>query len=378
MQKSALFVIFLSLVLSFCSINVLADEDISVSAKAAIVVCMDTNEILFEKSATQKLPMASTTKIMTALILAEQPDLTKTVKVTKRMVTVEGSSMGLLEGDTVSYRDLLYGMLLSSGNDAANTTAYVLGGGIKGFAKMMNEKAAELGLKNTSFVTPSGLDDENHYTTAYDLALLTSNALKNSAFREACSSKSAVLYYGNPPYRRTLTNHNKLLGNYDGLIGVKTGFTKKSGRCLVTAAERDGKRVIAVTLNAPDDWNDHKALLDYGLSKTEVVNFNNSDISDVLPVISSEADLVRIKAEEKSFCTSAKSAKKVTRNIILPKFIYTPVSAGELVGRVEYMLDSKVISTSKIYSVADLPIKNKKDKFLNRFFKNINLIWNNC
>ena len=373
----ALFVIIISLVLC-CTFNVSANENISISAKAAAVICVDTQEILFEKSAMQKLPMASTTKIMTALLLAEQPDLTKTVKVTKQMVTVEGSSMGLLEGDTVSYRDLLYGMLLSSGNDAANTTAYVLGGGIKGFAKMMNKKAAELGLKNTSFVTPSGLDDENHYTTAYDLALLTSEALKNSAFREACSSKSAVLYYGNPPYRRTLTNHNKLLGNYDGLIGVKTGFTKKSGRCLVTAAEREGKRVIVVTLNAPDDWNDHKLLLDYGLSKTVVVNFNNSDISDVLPVISSDADLVRIKAEEKSFCTSAKSAKKVTRNIFIPNFIYTPVGAGELVGRVEYMLDSKVISTSKIYSVADLPIKNKKDKFLNRFFKNINLIWNNC
>lgn len=377
MKKTVLFVIIISLVLC-CTLNVSANGNINISAKAAVVICMDTKEILFEKSAAQKLPMASTTKIMTALLLSEQPDLYKTVKVTRQMVSVEGSSMGLLEGDIVSYRDLLYGMLLSSGNDAANATAYILGGSIKGFAKMMNEKAAELGLKNTSFVTPSGLDDENHYTTAFDLALLTSEALKNRAFREACSSKSAVLYYGNPPYRRTLTNHNKLLGDYEGLFGVKTGFTKKSGRCLVTAAERDGKRVVAVTLNDPDDWNDHKVLLDYGLSKTEVVKFNNNDISDVLPIISGDANLVRIKAAEKSFCTSAQSAKNVTRNIILPQFIYTPIGAGEFIGRVEYMLNSKVISSSNIYSVADLPIKNKKDNFLNRFFKNINLIWNNC
>lgn len=377
MQKLVLFVVIFSLVFCLFGINASANENLNISAKSAIVICMDTGEILYEESATQKLPMASTTKIMTALILAEQPDLAKTIKVTRQMVTVEGSSMGLMPDDTVSYRDLLYGMLLASGNDAANTTAYALGGSIKGFAQMMNKKAKELGLKNTSFVTPSGLDDENHYTTAYDLALLASVALKNTAFRAACSSKQAVLYYGNPPYRRSLTNHNKLLGNYEGLIGVKTGFTKKSGRCLVTAAERDGKRVIAVTLNAPDDWNDHRALLDYGLSVTNVVSFSNNDITDVLPVICSDADLVRIKAEEKSFCTASNSAKNIKRNIILSKFIYTPVSAGELVGRIEYSLNSKVIATSNIYSVANLPIRNKKEKFLNRFFKSLSLIWNN-
>lgn len=377
MQKTVIFIVIFSLVFYYFTVNALANENISVSAKSAVVICMDTDEILYSKSATQKMPMASTTKIMTALLLAEQPDLSKKVKVTKQMVTVEGSSMGLLPGDTVSYRDLLYGMLLASGNDAANTTAYVLGGGIEGFAKMMNEKAKELELNNTSFVTPSGLDDKNHYTTAYDLARLASVALKNTAFYTACSSKQAILYYGNPPYRRTLTNHNKLLGNYDGLIGVKTGFTKKSGRCLVTAAETDGKKVVAVTLNAPDDWNDHRTLLDYGLSKVKVVEFENDDITKTLPIISSDADLVRIKSEEISFCTALKSAKNITRNVILPKFIYTPISAGEVVGRVEYLLDSKVISTSKIYSVADLPIKNKKAEFLNRFLKILNLIWNN-
>lgn len=377
MQKILLFVIISSLV--FCSFvsTVFANENFNISAKSAVLMCMDTGEILFEKAATQKLPMASTTKIMTALILAEQPDLSKTVKVTKQMITVEGSSMGLLEGDTVSYRDLLYGMLLASGNDAANVTAYLLGGSIKGFAKIMNKKAAELGLENTSFVTPSGLDDEKHYTTACDLAKLTSFAIQNAAFRTACSSKQAVLYYGNPPYKRTLTNHNKLLESYNGLIGVKTGFTKKSGRCLVTAAERNGKRVIAVTLNAADDWNDHRTLLDYGLNVTSVVSFSNNDLTDVLPVISGDSDLVRIKSEEKSICTADKSVKNIKRRVILPEFIYAPIKAGERVGRVEYLLDAEVIATSNIYSVADLPIKNRKEKFLSRFLKSLNLIWNN-
>ena len=377
MQKILSFIIICAFVFSCFVRTVSASENLNISAKSAALMCMDTGEVLFEKSAMQKLPMASTTKIMTALILAEQPDLSKTVKVTKQMITVEGSSMGLLEGDTVSYRDLLYGMLLASGNDAANTTAYVLGGSIKGFAKIMNKKAKELGLKNTSFVTPSGLDDKNHYTTAKDLAVLTSFALKNTAFRTACSSKQAVLFYGNPPYKRILTNHNKLLESYKGLIGVKTGFTKKSGRCLVTAAEVNGKRVIAVTLNAPDDWNDHRALLDYGLSKTSVVSFSNDDLTDVLPIVGGDADLIRIKAEKINFCTAEKSAKKIKRRLILPEFVYTPMKAGERVGRVEYLLDSKIIVNSNIYSVADLPIKNRKEKFLSRFLKSLNLIWNN-
>ena len=378
MRKITMFL--LVFILAFCHFGITASaiDVLSVSAKSAVVICTDTREVLFEKSAKQKMPMASTTKIMTALILAEQPDLSKTVEVTKQMVTVEGSSMGLLAGDIVSYRELLYGMLLASGNDAANVTAYVLGGGIEGFAKMMNKKAREIGLENTNFVTPSGLDDENHYTTAYDLALLTSVALKNTAFRTACGSKQAVLYYGNPPYKRTLTNHNKLLGNFDGAIGVKTGFTKKSGRCLVTAAERDGKGVIAVTLNAPDDWSDHKALLDYGLSETERLNINNDDITDIIPVVSSDADHLRIKAEPMSLCVSAKSKNSVKRVVEMERFLYAPVKAGQTVGKISYYLGNTLIGSSNIYSVADLRVRNKKEKFSVRFLKNLLLIWNNC
>ena len=375
MKKSAVIILVFSFLLyQVCPI---AKAEFSVSAKAAIVIAADTLEVLYEKSAIQKLPMASTTKIKTALLLAEQPDLSKTVKTTKQMVTVEGSSMGLLEGDTVSYRDLLYGMLLASGNDAANTTAYVLAGSVQGFAKMMNEKAAELGMKNTSFVTPSGLDDENHYTTAYDLALLTAAALKNSAFRTACSSKSAVLYYGNPPYRRTLTNHNKLLGNYEGIIGVKTGFTKKSGRCLVTAAEGEGKRVIAVTLNDPDDWNDHRKLLDYGLEKTVVTEFKNYDVTDVMPIVCGSADLVRVKCEQAKICTAVGTENEIKRKIILPKFIYAPISAGEKVGEIEYYFKDTLVKTSDIFSVADVESYNRKENFQKRFLNNLKVLWNN-
>ena len=232
-------------------------------------------------------------------------------------------------------------------------------------------------MKNTSFVTTSGLDDENHYTTAYDLALLTAAALKNSAFRTACSSKSAVLYYGNPPYRRTLTNHNKLLGNYEGIIGVKTGFTKKSGRCLVTAAEGEGKRVIAVTLNDPDDWNDHRKLLDYGLEKTVVTEFKNYDVTDVMPIVCGSADLVRVKCEQAKICTAVGTENEIKRKIILPKFIYAPISAGEKVGEIEYYFKDTLVKTSDIFSVADVESYNRKENFQKRFFNNLKVLWNN-
>lgn len=376
MKKLISFCAVFIILCSVLTLHTKVSASVSVSAQSAIVICLDSREVIFEKNAYQKLPMASTTKIMTSLILAEQPDLSKTVKVTSEMVAVEGTSMGLLAGDTVSYRDLLYGMLLASGNDAANTTAIAVGGSIAGFADLMNKKAKELGLKNTSFVTPSGLDDENHYTTAYDLALLASAALENNIFKTVCSSKSATLYYGNPPYKRTLTNHNKLLNSYDGLIGVKTGFTKRSGRCLVTAAERDGKRVVAVTLNAPDDWNDHTAMLDYGLSETESVTYKNDDLNDTIPIISGDCDLVSTKTENVQFCLSKSSVSKIKQKVVKPKFLYATVAAGEKVGEIEYYLDNRLIKTADIYVLADVNEYNPKISFNKRFWSFLKAIWN--
>ncbi len=264
MKRLVSFVIVFTVLLSATPKAVAAIE---VSAKAAVVINGDTGEVIYAKNMDQKLPMASTTKIMTGLLLCEGFDLNREITVTDQMVRVEGSSMGLVGGDKITLNDLLYGLMLASGNDAANVIAYILAGNPTDFAKMMNQKAKEIGLKNTNFVTPSGLDDEEHYTTAYDLALLTKYAMQNKTFAEVVGCKTATLCYGNPPYKRTLTNHNKLLKSFEGCVGVKTGFTKKSGRCLVSAAKREGKFVIAVTLNAPNDWQDHTQMLEYGISK---------------------------------------------------------------------------------------------------------------
>lgn len=280
MRRGIIFIVLCLLINSGLSVAAL-----ETSAKAAVVINGDTGEMIYAVNAGERLPMASTTKIMTALLLCEQGKPEKTVTVSADMLQVEGSSMGLLAGDTVTYRDLLYGMLLASGNDAANVTAYVLDGSIEQFASRMNRKAAELGLTDTRFVTPSGLDAEGHYTTAADLAKLARIALQNDAFARAAASAEAVCYYGNPPYKRTLKNHNKLLNLSDGVVGVKTGFTKKSGRCLVSAMKKDGKFVIAVTLNDPNDWADHEALLSYGIDAVTTTDYMPKTARYSLPVI---------------------------------------------------------------------------------------------
>lgn len=337
------------------------------SAKASVVINAENGEIIYSKNADEKLPMASTTKIMTALLLCEYGNADRQIEVTKEMVTVEGSSMGLLPGDTVTLNDLLYGMLLASGNDAANTTAFVVGGSIEGFVELMNSKAKELGLKNTHFVTPSGLDAKEHYTTAYELALLAAYAIKNERFKAASSSKSAVLNYGNPPYRRTLTNHNRLLKSYEGLIGVKTGFTKKSGRCLVTAAERDGKRVVAVTLCDPNDWADHKNLLDYGFTKLKTVTVEpESKTVSIFVVGGSEKE---ITADIPAVTFNTVGEKEITSKIITEKFLYAPIAVGQKVGKVCYYSNGKIVKEKDICSSVNVKSAETKitEKIKNNF-----------
>ncbi|MBQ7288375.1 MAG: D-alanyl-D-alanine carboxypeptidase [Clostridia bacterium] len=322
-------------------------EATALSAKSAVAINATTGEILFAVNPEQRMSMASTTKIMTALLLAEEADLTQTLVTTKEMVTVEGSSMGLREGDTVSYYALLVGMLLASGNDAANTTAIALSGSIDAFVEKMNAKARQIGMKNTNFVTPSGLDDEAHYSTAYDMALLGAYAMNNPIFSKVAASKTMTVEYGNPPYRRTLTNHNRLLSMYDSAIGVKTGFTKKSGRCLVSAAENENGRVIAVTLNAPDDWNDHIQMLNQGLSTLKMSTLQYQETLQ-MDIVGGIGDRVSLIVESVTVSLTEDSQRKITQQISLPRFCYAPVQKGATVGEVTYFYENKKIKTAAI------------------------------
>ncbi len=338
----------------------------NISAKSAVVIDGYTGEILYSLNCNERLPMASTTKIMTALLLCEMvDDLSQTIVTTRDMVTVEGSSMGLQAGDTVSYNDLLYGMMLSSGNDAANATAIALSGSVYEFVKLMNKRADDMGLKNTHFVTPSGLDADEHYTTAYELALIAKTALANKTFAKAAASETALLRYGNPPYNRTLQNHNKLLKMYDDIVGVKTGFTKKSGRCLVSASNKDGKLVIAVTLNDPNDWQDHRNLLDLGLSLVITQRF--LPLRDELYLDIADGEKVMVDVPSTALNISQKA--KVTYQINLPQFLYTPIKKGDSVGTINYCCNGSIICQLPITAVKNVKAKqNNLYAFFQIFF----------
>ena len=367
------FSIFL-IVLCFFA-NQITASALGTSAKGAILINADTCEVIYEQNADSKLPMASTTKIMTGLLLCEYGNFDKEITVTAEMLRVEGSSMGLLAGDKVTLHDLLYGLMLASGNDAANVIAYTLGGTINGFVNKMNSKAEELGLKNTHFETPSGLDGESHYTSARDLATLAAVAMKNEEFAKAVSAKSATLCYGNPPYKRTLTNHNKLLKTYEEAVGIKTGFTKKSGRCLVSAAKKDGKFVIAVTLNDPDDWKDHKNLLEYGLNAVIITEVKPQQNEYSIPVIGADTDSILLKVEPKAF--SSLGDGEIHCEVKLPRFVYAPIEENEQIGTVVYSKNNKVIEEVALRSREKIESQVMKPNILEEFLENFKYIFNN-
>ena len=326
-----------------------AASEPGVSAQSAILISGDDGTVIFEKNAHERLAMASTTKIMTALLTLEEAERSgdPVIDITEEMVRVEGSSMGLQAGNRLTLTNLTSGMLLASGNDAANAAALYLGGSQEGFAELMNTRAREIGMTETNFVTPSGLDDEEHYSTAYDMALLGREAMGNEEFARIAGSSTLQVEFMEPEQKVSYTNHNKLLRIYDGCIGIKTGFTKKAGRTLVSAARRDGTTLIAVTLNAPDDWDDHMAMFDYGFETVKTVQMGGEALPETLPVAGSDKQGIGLRMGQKLNMTlPIEQAQEEESLVLLPKFLYAPVRAGEKVGRVQYLMGGE-----EIYSV---------------------------
>lgn len=315
-----------------------------------------------------KMAMASTTKIMTALIACEICDLSETIKITDKMIAVEGSSIGLQVGDVISYECLLYGLMLESGNDAALSIAIGLSGSAKSFAALMNQKAKEIGMKNSSFVTPNGLDDENHYSTAYDMAKLGGFAMQNTLFCKIVGTKKYKSVYNNGETTRTYYNHNRLLSSLEGAEGIKTGFTKKAGRCLVSSCKRNGVRLIVVTLNAGNDWNDHRALYDFGFKQYQEVQLPKAN--KYIKVSGSNKKEIKVESEEKSIYFYDGLYSYISKKIYLPKFLYAPIKKGDKVGYVEYIYNNCVIATADIKALENAKVKKIKTKNNdNRFFK---------
>ena len=343
----------------------------SVSAKSAILIDLDEKNVLFQKNSQERMAMASTTKIVTALVACELLECNATVKIPREAVGTEGSSVYLREGELLSVEQLLYALLLESANDAAVALAICAAGSVEQFAKRCNDKARALGLCNTNFTNPHGLYDENHYTTAYDLAILTAHALNEPTVAKICASRRAEIPFGvtadNPTGEgvRYLKNHNKMLFNYEGAIGVKTGFTKKSGRCLVSAASRNGLTLIAVTLNAPDDWRDHTAMLDFGFNSFERrVIYNAGEFSYGFPLTNGNADILRVTNRSPILATVPKNAPTHTYCVeACFRFAIAPIDEGQIIGKLYVTVNEKSYASTLVSAEHALARKEKRSLF---------------
>ena len=308
-----------------------------ISAEKAILLDALSGRVIYEKNADSQSLIASTTKIMTALIVCEQCNVLDRMRIPKEAVGIEGSSMYLQEGEVLTLQELLYGLMLRSGNDAAVALAIYCGGTVEGFAEMMNDKARTLGMKDSHFVNPNGLDAPDHYSTARDLARLAAYAMDNPIFYKTVSAKSVKVG------ERYLTNHNKLLWRVEGADGVKTGYTRAAGRILVSSATRQGRRLIAVTINAPDDWNDHTRLLEDGFSRYEVKRLVNAgDLVGSVQIAGGQAGQVQLVAAE-DFDYALCAGETVQIRLNGPGFVYAPVVRGADAGFAHVCIDGQPV-----------------------------------
>lgn len=355
-KRMVVCLICLAAIATVICINIRA-EDVVTNAKGVILMNPDSGKVLYSKNMDVKLQMASTTKIMTTILTIESGDIDVPFTVDSEAIRVEGSSMGLMDGDTVTKRTLCYGMLLPSGNDAANAAAVSVAGSVEAFVEKMNRKARELELNSTHFVTPSGLDDftTEHYSTAYDMAKLAAYALQNEIFREICSTQTVSLDLGGRSIQ--LWNTNKLLNSCEGVYGVKTGFTDKAGRCLVSACERDGVNLICVTLGDSTDWIDHENLYSYGFSCLEHVDLGGDSYR--VPVVGGNVNIAELKSESLSLTLEKGESERIEKTVILPHFIYAPAQCDEAFGQVVYSLDGGVLVVAELRLSEELnvPIK---------------------
>ena len=337
--------------------------DIATSSGSAVLLDASGTEInlLWEHNADERRGPASTTKIMTALVASERMPLSEKVTVTKASVGVEGSSVYLTEGEVFTLEELLFCTLLESANDAATAVAIAVGGSVEEFASMMNEKCEELGLVDTHFANPHGLDDEAHYTTARELGIIAAAALKNDALRRIFSTyKITVTPQNGSP--RLLINHNRLLKSIDGCIGVKTGYTKATGRCLVSAAERDGLRLIAVTLDDGNDWHDHTLMLEAGFEayeRVELCEYANMILPEIA-VLDGEQSRLRTAAAESVYATLPKSGVGIKCRIECVSSLPAPVSRGTYAGEAVFLSNGKELARVKIVTAFSAAKKKEK------------------
>ena len=354
----------------------------NVNSRKAVVIERKSRRVLYGKKENERAKMASTTKIMTALVVIQNTNLNNIVEVSKKAASIGGSRLKLKKGDKITVKDLLYGLMLKSGNDAAVALAEYVGGSVADFAELMNKNAEKLGLKNTHFVTPHGLDDEEHYTTAYELALLTDYALKNEVFADIVKTKSASITVNGQI--RTINNTNELLGNLNGVYGVKTGFTNGAGRCLVTAIKREDLDIICVVLEADtkkdrtkdsvklieNTFKNYKIVLLNNKINEEFINWNNMNCNRIY-IEKGDGKRLSLKLdynEEIKYPILKKSDNKIKINIIANSELKAPVKTNTEIGKLQIKYDNEII---KEISIINTNTINKKsiNNYMQEFFK---------
>ena len=360
-----LLLIFITIIITIPISSLATDnvDEIDISSRIALIYDRASGKILYQKNGNKQTPMASTTKIMTAIVVLEQAKLTDTVTINSKAASIGGSRLGLKKNDKITVNDLLYGLMLRSGNDAAVALAIHVGGSIEGFVDMMNKKAIELGLTNSHFIVPHGLDNEGHYTTAYELAKITDYALNIDKFKEIVGTKVTTIHING--YAKTINNTNNLLGSVSGLYGVKTGFTNGAGRCLVTACKRDNLDIITVIIGA-DTTNirskDTIKLIQYAYTEFEVVNIKEiveekfeawKNINEArIYVNKGTKNKVKLYLEELQYTKMAVRKEEIDKIDILANTIYyleTPVKENEIVGNMKILLNNESIEVLNIY-----------------------------
>lgn len=328
------------------------------SAECMIVLERDTERVLNEKNADKKRPMASTTKIATAITVIDNvTDLDKIVRVPAAAVGVEGSSIYLEKDEELTVRDLLYGLMLQSGNDCAAALAITTAGSIENFATLMNETAAKVGADNTNFVNPHGLHHDEHYTTARDLGKITAYAMKNPIFREIVGTKRYVMPWKDREYDRVIVNKNKILSTYEGGNGVKTGYTKKAGRCLVASATRDGMNVIAVVLNCGPMFEDCRQLLDGAFAEYSLKDVSKAvDLSSVSAIVTDgKAQSTRLETEKGLFYPLTESEYGAIRfEVSGVDSMSAPVHIGDENGKIKFYSGNRLLFERKLYSIEEV------------------------
>lgn len=333
-------------------------ERVESSARAAILIERNTGTVLLQHNAQEALPMASTTKVMTALMALEYGKLDEVVTVGRNAYGVPGTSIYLSLGEQITLRDLLYGLMLSSGNDAAVAIAEHIGGNTENFCRMMTQRAAELGCMNTVFVNPHGLPVHGHHTTAYDLALIAREAMKHNLFRQIVSTQRASIPWEGRSYSRILNNKNKLLVSYEGATGIKTGYTKAAGRCLVFGAQRAGMEVIGVVLNCSDWFDEAARLMDLGFGQYEMFRaLDEGQILRAIPVENGVQETVSVRS-------SAALEMPVRKGCIPALEVEMPDEAeaghaeGEIIGEARLVLDGKARASVSLELGESLPVRD--------------------